>query len=127
YAIVVSNTGPSTATSVAVSDPPPAGVTFTSWNGSNGSSGTGAISDTIASLAPGTSVTYTVNAAVSAGATGSITNTVTATAAHDTNTANNSASDTDNLTPQSAVNVTKVDNKGGSSIAGSTGMVVPGT
>src|SRR5262249_61306395 len=48
-------------------------------------------------------------------------------AADDTNTANNPATDTDNLAPQPVVSVTKVDNKGGSSITGSTGTVVPGT
>src|SRR5207249_11680451 len=52
YTIVVTNAGPSTATNVAVSDPLPAGVTSFTWSG-NGHSSTGALSDTIATLAPG--------------------------------------------------------------------------
>src|SRR5207248_4083088 len=109
YTIVVSNSGPSTATNVSVSDPLPAGVTAFSWSSSNGSSGTGALSDTIASLLPGASVTYTVVAAIDPSVTGSVTNTVTVTAANDTNTANNTASDTDDLTPQHDVRIHKDD------------------
>jgi uncharacterized repeat protein (TIGR01451 family) len=97
YTIVVSNGGPSTATNVAVSDPLPAGVTSFSWSGNGKANQPGALRDTIASLAPGASVTYTVVAAIDASATGSLTNTVTVSAANDTNPANNSASDTDTL------------------------------
>src|SRR5438552_2040384 len=49
----------STATNVAVSDPLPAGVTGATWSGTNGSSGTGALVNTIASLAPGANVANT--------------------------------------------------------------------
>src|SRR5206468_6070237 len=108
YTITVTNSGPSTATNVVVSDPLPAGVTSFSWSG-NGHSGTGALSDTIASLAPGASVTYTVVASISPSATGSVPNTATVSAANDTNPANNSATDTDTLTPQYDVGVTKAD------------------
>ena len=68
-----------------------------------------------------------MTATVNPSATAQLVNTVTVTAANDTNTANNSATDKDNLTPQNDVSVTKVDNKGGSSITSSTGTVVPGT
>src|SRR5207248_3153324 len=115
------------ATSVAVNDPLPAGVTSFSWSGNGQSNVSGALSDTIASLAPGASVTYTVVAHINPSATADVVNTVTVTAAHDTNTGNNSASDTDTLTPQNNVSVTKIDNKGGSSITGAVGSVVPGT
>src|SRR5207248_1393239 len=118
YTIVVANSGPSTATSVAVSDPLPAGVTSFSWSGNGKTNQSGALSDTIASLAPGASVTYTVVAQISPSATGSLANTVTVTAANDTNTSNNSATDTDTLTPQNNVSVGKTD--------GVT-SVVPGT
>src|SRR5439155_248482 len=118
YTIVVSNSGPSTATSVAVSDPLPAGVTSFSWSGNGHTNVAGAISDTIASLAPGASVTYTVVASVSPSATGSLVNTVTVTAANDTNTGNNTATDTDTLTPHNDVGVTKTDG---------VASVVPGT
>src|SRR5207249_4667838 len=127
YTIVVTNSGPSTATNVAVSDPLPAGVTSFTWSGNGKSNQSGALSDTIATMAPGASVTYTVVAQISPSATGSLANTVTVTAANDTNPANNSAIDTDTLTLQNNVSVTKTDSKGGSSISGAVGSVVPGT
>src|SRR5207249_7653690 len=58
YTIVVSNSGPSTATNVAVSDPLPVGVTGASWSGNGHSNVSGALSDTISSLAVGGSITY---------------------------------------------------------------------
>src|SRR5205814_1106887 len=75
YTIVVTNNSHSnvTATNVGVSDSVPAGMTSFSWTatGTSGASGfnhgpvSGPINDTIASLAPGASVTYTVTAMVS--------------------------------------------------------------
>ncbi len=108
-----SNNGPSTATSVLVSDTLPAGIASDSWSGTDGSSGAGPINDTIGSLAVGGTVTYTVIASVSPSATGTLSNTVTVSTANDTNSSNNTATDTDTLTPQVDVGVTKVDNKGG--------------
>ncbi len=64
YTITAYNDGTSTATNVLVSDPMPAQITSDTWTGSDGSSGTGAISDTIGSLAVGGTVTYTVVASV---------------------------------------------------------------
>src|SRR5207247_2286012 len=72
YTIVVSNSGPSTATNGSVSDPLAAGVSAASWSGTNGSSGTGAVSDTISSLAPGATVTYTDTVQIGAAATGNL-------------------------------------------------------
>src|SRR4029077_13982178 len=109
YTIVVSNSGPSTATNVVVSDPLPAGVTSFSWSGNGNTNVLGPINDTIASLAPNTSVTYTVIASIDASATADVVNTGTVTAANDTNSANDSATDTDTLTPQNDVSVTKSD------------------
>jgi uncharacterized repeat protein (TIGR01451 family) len=107
YTIVVTNSGPSTASNVTVSDPLPAGVTSFSWSGNGLTAQTGAISDTITTLAPGGSVTYTVIAAVSPSATGTLTNTVTVAAASDTNTANDSATDADEITTSADVAVNK--------------------
>ena len=127
YTITVSNSGPSTATNVSVSDPVPSGLTSFVWSGNGHTNVSGAISDTIASLAPGASVVYTVTATVNPSATGTISNAVTVSAANDTNPNNNSATDDiDILTPQNDVSVTKTDNKGGSSITGAVGTVVPG-
>jgi Ca2+-binding RTX toxin-like protein len=58
------------------------------------------VSDTIASLTPGATVTYTVVATISASASGSLTNIVTVTAANDTSTTNNTAKDIDTVTRQ---------------------------
>ena len=111
YTITVHNGGPSTATNVIVSDPLPAGVTSFVWSGNGHTNVSGPLSDTIASLLPGGSVTYTVTAQIDASATGSVRNTVTATAANDTNSANNSATDPDALIPQADLGVVKtVDN-----------------
>src|SRR5262249_26475866 len=107
-----------TATGVSVSDALPAGVTAFSWSGNGYSNVAGALSDTIGSLAPGHSVTYTVTAAIDPAAIGSLTNTATVSAASDTNAANNTATDTDALTPQYDVSVTKTDG---------VSSVVPGT
>ena len=118
YTIVVTNGGPSTATNVSVSDALPAGVTTFTWSGNGRSNVSGPLSDTIASLLPGASVTYTVVVAIDPSVTGTLTNTVTVAAANDTNPANNSATDTDTLTPQYDVSVTKTDH---------LSSVVPGT
>src|SRR5262249_19659058 len=110
YTIVVSNNGPSTATNVAVSDPLPARVPPFTWSGKRHTNVSGPLTDTIASLAPGATVTYTVTAQIGAAATGTLVNTVTVAAANDTSSANNSATDTDTLTPHNDVSVTKTDN-----------------
>src|SRR5262249_14333859 len=115
------------ATGVVVSDTFPAGITSDTWVGSDGGSGTGSARGSEARLAPGGNVTYTVTATVSPSATGTRYSTVTGNAEDYTNTGNNSATDTDTLVPQNDISVTKVDNKGGSSVTGSVGTVVPGT
>ena len=95
YTIVVSNSGPSTATSVLVTDNLPSGITVANWYG-NAASGSGSLENTITSLLPNQSVTYTFTMTVSATFAGrSVTNTATVSAANDTNPDNNSASDTD--------------------------------
>lgn len=118
YTIVVTNHGPSNAVGARVVDNFPAslsGVTYTSTAGvgasGNTTSGEGNINDTV-NLAPGASITYTVQATVSAAATGTLTNTATVTApagATETNTANNSATDTDTLRPLVDLAITKTD------------------
>ena len=131
YTIVVSNSGPSDAVGASVNDTFPASITSDSFTavGTTGTSftasGTGAIHNTV-TIPAGGSITYTVTAHISATATGSLSNTATVaapTGVSDTNLSNNTATDTDTLTPTANLTVTKVDNRGGSSITGATGSV----
>jgi uncharacterized repeat protein (TIGR01451 family) len=81
YTIVVTNTGPSTATNVVVSDALPAGLTFNSVNSTAGtaSEASGVITATIPTLAVGGSATVTVISTVLATFAGAtITNTANA-------------------------------------------------
>ena len=109
YTITVHNNGPSTATNVSVSDPLPAGVASFTWSGNGQTNVGGPLSDIIASLAPGADVVYTIVAAIDGSATGSLANTVTVSAANDLIAANNSATDTDTLTPQADLSIAKSD------------------
>ncbi len=113
YTITASNGGGVTATGATVADTFPAILTCT-WTctGAGGgtctASGSGNISDTV-TLPASASVTYTATCAISASATGTLSNTATATFAGDTNPANNSATDTDTLTPQANLGISKTD------------------
>ena len=72
----------------------------------------------------------TITANIDPSAIGVLTNTATVTAGAgqtDNNPLNNTAIDVDNLTPRTALSITKVDNKGGSSVVPMAGNVVPGT
>jgi hypothetical protein len=97
YTITVSNAGPSTANNVAVSDPVPTGLSSFVWSGNGHVNVSGAISDTIVSLAPNATVVYTITATVDSAATGTLSNTATVAAANDPNPNNNSATDTDTV------------------------------
>jgi uncharacterized repeat protein (TIGR01451 family) len=115
YTITASNSGPDPVTGGTVTDTFPAVLTCT-WTcvGAGGgtctASGSGNISDTV-NLPVGGSVTYTASCTISASATGSLVNTATVSggAAGDSDPANNSATDTDTLTPQADLAVTKTD------------------
>ena len=118
YMIRVSNSGPSTATGAAVTDTLSAAAGSDSWTASGtagatvtSGSGSGNIATT-ATLPPASTVTFTVVATVSATATGTISNTATVTAPAgltDPNPANNTATDTDTLTPQADLSITNDD------------------
>ncbi len=125
YTIIVSNSGPNTATNAVVTDTfsttsfTSTSFTATQTGGATGfsnSSGTGVqnINQTV-TLPAGATITYTVTATVSGTATGSVSNTATvaaATGTTDTNPANNSATDTDTIVlgPQTDLSITKTDN-----------------
>jgi len=129
YTIVASNSGPSTATGVSVSDPvtlnPVIGSDSWTTTGSGGAtgftaSGTGDISDS-ATIPPGGSVVYTVHATVVWSATGTLSNTATASA---TDAATVTATDTDTLNAQATLGLTKTDTNGGSSVTGAEAVAV---
>jgi|GEM_PF-503812 len=116
YTIVVTNAGPSIATGATVLDTLPAaitGVTYTAVTAGGASgftaSGSGNISDTV-TMPVGSTITYTVSGTISAAATGTLTNTATVTppvGTTDPNPGNNTGTDTDTLTPQTDLQITK--------------------
>ncbi len=97
YTIVVTNSGPSAAASVQLSEAVPTNATFVSlvspagWTSTTPAvGGTGAITATIPALAAGAVATFTLVVGVNASATGAISNTATvASATADANLANN--------------------------------------
>ena len=114
YTITASNAGPDAVIGATVADTFPAILTAT-WTcvGAGGgtctASGAGNINDTV-NLPAGGSVTYTVAAAISAAATGTLSNTATVSSTvADAVPGNNSATDTDALVPQADLAVTKTD------------------
>jgi uncharacterized repeat protein (TIGR01451 family) len=115
YTITVTNNGPSTVTSLTLTDTlPTALLTPTFGTPSSGSynSTTGLWSGL--GLATGQSATITLSGTIDPAATGSLTNTVTVAPPNgvtDANPGNNTASDTDTLTPQADLAVTTSDGK----------------
>jgi uncharacterized repeat protein (TIGR01451 family) len=116
YTITGSNAGPSNATGATIVDTFPASLTCT-WTcagaggGSCTASGSGNINDTV-NLPSGGSVTYTAICGISGSATGTLINTATVAApagVTDPTPGNNSATDTDTLTPSADVSITKTD------------------
>ena len=80
YTITVVNNGPLPAANVVINNPIPAGVTVSSWTGSNGTSGTNtAVADAIPLLAVGSSVVYTFTVTVPAVQTTDFVSTTTVT------------------------------------------------
>ena len=115
YTIVASNAGPSSDPQARVSDTFPASETATwSCTGAGGGTctgmGSGNINDTV-NLPAGGSVTYTVQAAISPAATGSVANTarVTNGLTSDSNGQNNADTDTDTLSPAADLSISKDD------------------
>jgi uncharacterized repeat protein (TIGR01451 family) len=115
YTIKASNSGPLHAPGAIVTDNFPIACASANWTcvGSGGgtcsASGTGSFSDEV-NLPAGGSVTYTASCTVSPSATGTLSNSAFVTAPSgvpDTAQANNSATDTDTLTP--ITNIPKTD------------------
>lgn len=104
YTLTVSNNGPSNATGVTVTDTPGAGLTFVSASGACST-----LPCTIATLNVGTPATISAVYAVDPNATGSVSNTASATATGITDPAgaNNSSTFTQTVAIDSDVSITK--------------------
>src|SRR5438132_1288405 len=121
YTITVTNNGPDTVNSVTLTDTIPAALLGASFAPSTGAYDVTSGEWSGLSLASGQSVTMTLTGTIDPNATGTLTNAVTVAppaGVTDTNPADNTASDTDTLTPQVVLVITKTD--------GAT-SVVPGT
>ena len=126
YTVVVANAGPSDAPATVVTDPVPVGATFSGWScvptaGASCSvaTGSGAIATTV-DLPAGTSVTFTVTAAVDPAATADLENVVDvapAAGVTDPVGGNDRATDVDTLNPTADLSVAK---------GNGVGAVVPG-
>ncbi len=106
YTITVTNSGPSTATNVVVTDNLPSQLTFVSGTASSGTvtNNGNAVTANIGNLASGASATVTINTTVNAGTQAQITNTATVTATEtETNPNNNSATVTTLATGTAAI------------------------
>lgn len=118
YTIVVTNSGTYTVTGT-VTDTVPASVTGVTWTcvASAGSScaaasGSGNTINTSAILEAGDTATYSVSGTISSSASGSLTNTANVAVPSwltDSNTANNSATDTDTINLNANLGITKTD------------------
>jgi uncharacterized repeat protein (TIGR01451 family) len=119
YTIVARNNSATlTVNGAAVTDTFPAGFTAVTWScapsaGSscNGGGGTGNIARAV-NLLPGGTATFTAAGTIAPGATGTLVNTATVAAPAgigDPTPANNTATDTDTLTPTGDLSVTKTD------------------
>ncbi|MEA2568380.1 MAG: hypothetical protein QOI24_381 [Acidobacteriota bacterium] len=104
YTIVVTNNGPSSATSVSVSDPPPANLTWVSNSGACTSN----FPCSLGTLAANATATITATYSTSPSFSGNVTNTATVSAlTADPSGANNSASATTNVGAQADLSVVK--------------------
>ncbi len=115
YTLTVGNAGPSNASGATVTDTFPGSITGVTWTctATAGStcpaSGSGNIAASV-SLLVGGSATFTATGNIAASATGALVNTATVTApsgATDPDSANNAATDTDTLTPQADLSLSK--------------------
>jgi uncharacterized repeat protein (TIGR01451 family) len=114
YTIIASNAGPDPVAAATVADTFPAACVSPTWTcvgaggGSCTANGSGNINQVV-NLPAGGSVTFTALCPIAATATGSLANTATVSggAIADPTPGNNSATDTDTLTPQANLGITK--------------------
>src|SRR6185369_12778619 len=117
YAIVVTNPATVAVSNVSVADTFPAALSGCAWTCSASSGGTcqapsgsGNIATTTNTLAgSGGTLSFSATCTLSAAATGSLVDTATVSYANETNAANNSATDTDTITPAADLSLTNSD------------------
>lgn len=99
YTITVTNSGPSTATNVNVTDNLPTGVSFTSGSASQGTvtNAAGVVTGNLGTLAPGASATMTIIVGVNAATRGTITNTASVVGAETEPVTNNNSASQDTV------------------------------
>jgi uncharacterized repeat protein (TIGR01451 family) len=124
YTIVVSNSGPSAATGVAISDAIPSTLLSPAWSCAgttcnSPTSGSGNISTSV-TLLPGARVTFTVVATLSLGATGRLTNTASLTPPPGVTNTNpvTESTDGDPITPAVITGTIFVDTNGNGQLNG---------
>jgi uncharacterized repeat protein (TIGR01451 family) len=125
YTLTVSNAGPSTATSISLTDTLPAGATFVSASGTGWScSGTTTVTCTRPSLAPGAApaVTLSIDAPASAGT--AVNGVAVSAATNDPSSANNSATAS---TPVNAIPTAPAAGNNGPVCTGATLQLTAGT
>jgi uncharacterized repeat protein (TIGR01451 family) len=118
YAIVVANAGPSDAPDAQVTDSLPGSIVGATWTctGTGGAScpatGAGSLNQSVP-IPAGGAVTFTVIAAIDSAATGMLVNTASIAPGSVTelDPANNSATDTDTLTPTADLSIVKTDGR----------------
>jgi len=132
YTIVASNAGPNGVPNAVVQDTFPAGVTTVAWScvGAGGgvctANGVGNINDTV-NLPNGASVTYTAIANISPSAAGTLDNTATVSVPagfSDPTPNNNTATDSDTLSSQADLAITKDDGMTNYSPGGATAYTI---
>jgi uncharacterized repeat protein (TIGR01451 family) len=119
YTIVVTNTGPSTATNAVVADLIPTDIVGVTWAATYAGGATGPANgignlNAVVTLPKNATITFTVNGTIKASATGTLVNTVTVTPPAnftDLNPANNTATDRTQLEPTGDLSILKTDGK----------------
>ena len=114
YTITVTNNGPSTVTGALVSDVLPAGATFVlATNGATYDAGSNTVRFITGTVDPGATTGFDLVLALSPTLTGAFTNTATVTppAGVTDPIGGNSSPDTDTLTPEADLSISKTDAK----------------
>ncbi len=115
YTITVTNNGPSTVTSLTVTDAVPASITSPVFSPSAGAYTAATGAWTGLNLAAGQSVTLTLSGTVSASATGNLVNTATVAppaGTTDPTPGNDTSTDTDTFAPSADLGILKTDGSG---------------